>query len=204
MSCCTGHSVVESLLSSTCVECLNFTSKFWTALRETLLQCLASASWASPHWEQIVSGLSELHLFPWASPKAQTSCTVLQKQCKAGILTVILLWKVSSYLSTPSPVSVLVVSLPVVVLDFFWSWLMRTPCIHNQVPPLSLVYSWPNPLDWNDLIFYAIFLNFQVWRLWISSWILERCWVGKTMEFLVLVLPEFPFRFSGSYFFLEN
>ena len=162
MSSSTGHSVVESMLSSTYVECLNLTS--------TSLNCSERNSFAMsclsflgiPTLEQTFSGLSELHMLPWACPKAQTSCTVLQTQCKIGILTVILVWKFSSFLSTPSPVSVLAVSLPVVVLDSFWSWPKRTTCFHNQVPPLSLVHSWPNLLDWKDLIFYAISLNFNI------------------------------------------
>ena len=61
VSCCTSqltHSVVASLVWSSLVECLHLGSMSLTALRETPSHCLASASWASPHWEQTASAAS--------------------------------------------------------------------------------------------------------------------------------------------------
>ena len=115
-------------------------------------------------------------------------------------MTVTLLWKVPSRLWTPSPASLLLGSLPLLVLESLWSWPMHTHCIHHRVPPLSLVQSWPHPLDSNDPIVCATSLHCQVSRCWNSSWVLERCRVSKTNCFLVLVLPEFPSGVSCSCF----
>ena len=88
--------------------------------------------------------------------------------------------KVASRLWTPSPVFLLLGSLPLLVLESFLSWPMRTDCIHHRDPLLSLAHCWPNPLDSNDPVVCATSLNCQILRCWNSSWIRERCRINKS------------------------
>ena len=153
---------------------------------------LGSASCASPHWEQISSGWPVLTCLPQAGPQTQNSCSSLQTQCATGTLTMTLLWKVSSNLWTLNTLSnfFLLWSLPLLVLEFLWSWPMRTHCKRHRAPILSPVHFWPHLFDLNDPIIRAISLHSKVLRCWNSSWTLQQGEVSKSSYFLVLVLHE--------------
>ena len=108
--------------------------------------------------------------------------------------------KVPSRPWTTFPASLLLGSLPLLVLESLRSLPMRTHCIYHRHPPLSLVHSRPNPLDSNNPIVCATSLHCQVSRKFHSSWIPKRGRVSKTKYFLLLLLTEFPSEVSCSCF----